>query len=67
MDLGRRGSPTVTSNVSGGAASILREARKLAPVGLVSSLRHRLAAWPRLYQTLSHMRARAADMSGKGR
>ncbi len=35
----------------------LREARKLAPAGLVSSLRHRLAAWqPGLYQALSRAR-----------
>ena len=34
----------------------LREARRLAPAGLVSSLRHRLAAWqPGLYRALSRI------------
>lgn len=50
------------------AREYLREARRLAPVGLVSSLRHRLVAWqPGLYRALSRVRERAADMSGKGR
>lgn len=41
------------------ARDYLREARKLAPAGLVSSLRHHLAAWqPGLYRALSRARAR---------
>lgn len=41
------------------AREYLREARRLAPAGLVSSLRHRLAAWqPGLYRALSRARGR---------